>query len=75
MINNILPPRFLNATSQQASQYEVGVGFSRKYESNPHLNDANVKHPHIDESIQNIPNFPHLDQGHIKTISFWDLGL
>jgi hypothetical protein len=75
MINNILPLRFLNATAQEASKYEVGIGWSRDIESNPHTYDSNVMHPHIDRSIQNRPNFPHIDQGHFKTIYLWDLGL
>ena len=74
MINNILPLRFLNAKDQEASEHGVAV-WNRGHESNPHLDDANVMHPHRDESIQNLPNFPHVDQGHLKTIYLWDLGL
>ena len=74
MINNILPPNFLNATAQEASEHYV-ADLSIEHESDPHIYDSKVMHPHLDMSIKNRPNFPHIDQGHFKTISFRELGL
>lgn len=75
MLNNLFSPKFLYATGQEASEHEV-TGWSREHESNPHSYDSSyAKHPHKDESIQNRPNFPHIDQMHFKPINWWELGL